>query len=75
MGVDTILKVYYYQLFVKPSERQGGGYYVYFPSQVDMPWEDVPAAAVKDGDLLDAHLYYVEWVMEITPEEYFAEML
>lgn len=67
---------HFYELFVKHGEHMGQpfGYFVYYRSKVDLLWEDVPEAAVKDGDLIDVDLHNVETVMEITPEEYFAKM-
>lgn len=67
---------YFYELFIKHGERMGQsfGYFVYYRSKVDLLWEDVPEAAVRDGDLIDVDLHNVETVMEITPEEYFAKM-
>ena len=67
---------HFYELFVKHGEYMGQafGYFVYYRSKVDLLWEDVPEAAVKDGDLIDVDLHNVDYVMEITSEEYFAKM-
>ena len=67
---------YFYELYVKHGDWNGEpfGYYVYYRSKVDLPWEDVPIYAVRSGDLIDSDFYNVESVMEITPEEYFAKM-
>ena len=66
----------FYELFVRHGEQMGQsyGYYVYYRSKVDLPWEDVPEAAVRDGHLLKVDLYNVEFVEGISPDEYFAKM-
>src|SRR4051812_1905373 len=61
---------HFYEMYVKFKKT---GYFVYYRSAVDLPWEDVPEAAVKDGMLGKFHLYDVDYVMEITPKEYFAQ--
>jgi hypothetical protein len=50
------------------------GYFVYYRSSDYLEPEEVPECAVVDGDLIDVHLGQVEYVLEITPEEYFEHM-
>jgi len=64
---------HFYEMWVNTNEGKTG-YFVYYRSPTYLEPEDVPECAVVDGDLMDTHLEQVEYVLEITPDEYFEHM-
>lgn len=62
---------HFYEIHIQHSKDE---YFVYFRCPEAMNPDDVPAAAVKSGDLIDVDLVCVDYVLEITSEEYFTHM-
>jgi hypothetical protein len=58
---------HFYEIHVQHTKDD---YIVYWRSPLNIPIEDVPAAAVKDGHLGDFDLKSVDYALEITAEEY-----
>lgn len=63
---------HFYELYI--AFERGGGYFVYYRTPLDLLPDEVPEHAARDGDLIDVHLHHVEYVLEVTPEEYFEHM-
>ncbi len=63
---------HFYEMFINVN---GGEYYVYYKSPVEINLEDVPECAMIDGDLINVHLDAVEYIVKITREEYFEHMI
>jgi hypothetical protein len=52
------------------NHGKGSSYTVCYKSFVDISLQNVAVNAVRDGDLIDVDLRYVEKVEEISKEEY-----
>lgn len=62
---------HFYEVHVQHRKDE---YFVYYRCADLLEPDDVPAAAVRDRDLLALDARFVDYVLEITPEEYFREM-
>lgn len=63
---------HFYELHV--HFERGGDYSVYYRTPMELSLQSVAKYAVRDGDLLDVFMQNVDYVLEITPEEYFEHM-
>ena len=62
----------FYKIYV--HFERGGDYSVYYRTSFAPPLEEVPWHAVWDGDLLECFMQNVDYVSEITSDEYHEHM-
>lgn len=62
---------HFYEIYI---DHGGHGYFVYYRTPMDLSPYNVPKYAVRDKQLIAVDMRYVQYVLEITAEEYFEHM-
>ncbi len=65
---------HFYEVHLAFGRDGGADHSVWYRTPMNLSPENVPKYAVRDGDLLDVFMHNVDYVLEVTPEEYFEHM-